>query len=510
MITPAPFEIVPEIITSSLISLLLKPSTTKNSKELLSARLIANVYTYAGSYKNKKLSTHIIEKLINNLFDLVIMKGIISIDRVMDNILLCLVTELNDFRGTRYCLARHSSTTFTIGCLHIATRRAIRFCWKSLVRELFTKYKVSPTDGNKPLLFSAIKRGNKDLVDFIISQPNNDYYVIGTLTGNTVYHILAQSPRITCNLDRVKILQSIISAGANCNTKNFYGFTPLALAIQNDLVDIVKVLIDHLPLLMYNKIPGHDLPLCYAVSKDAKKTVNLLLERGANPNIIYNNMSLLSFAISRVKCISSIDITASLLKYGANINQGSGSNVTPLHMSLSAGILSKVLQAYSILPISKLIKPNLEIIDNHRETPLQQVLRKGPYYHNFTEFKLDPISKVIKIYSESLNFSTATINYFHYARQAEKEIISKYGLKSCTRTEKRCYKCDWGLCTACGQLSSKQCKICNYYCCSTCAPVLNKDRYIIQCPECDNMLKTIGDRAITETKKRDCSISFIF
>jgi len=84
--------------------------------------------------------------------------------------------------------------------------------------------------------------------------------------------------------DPIRIVSYLLSNGANANTPDIQGFSPLHYAAQNGFVDSVNELIEYRAEVNVKNI-NSDTPLHLAVRSNNRHCAQLLIERGANPRI---------------------------------------------------------------------------------------------------------------------------------------------------------------------------------------------------------------------------------
>ncbi|XP_020291567.1 uncharacterized protein LOC109858571 [Pseudomyrmex gracilis] len=111
----------------------------------------------------------------------------------------------------------------------------------------------------------------------------------------------------------IEIAELLLNRGANVNASNRYGVTPLCLAVKGGHVDVVKMLMDRGANVFAKTLDGSTL-LHYAKNM---KIAELLLNHGANVNASNKyGFTPLSFAVET----SPVEVVAMLLDRGANIN----------------------------------------------------------------------------------------------------------------------------------------------------------------------------------------------
>jgi len=146
-----------------------------------------------------------------------------------------------------------------------------------------------------------------------------------------------------------KKVNSLVMAGANVNTENLFGLTPLLAAIKNKNINIIKLLLqnkadvnkatndltplkfsimienkDIVELLMsngaqINKKINNQTPLTWAISTHNKEIVKIIFKNGAkiNERVLYNNMTQFMYACK----IGDKEIIELLISYGADVNE---------------------------------------------------------------------------------------------------------------------------------------------------------------------------------------------
>jgi hypothetical protein len=121
----------------------------------------------------------------------------------------------------------------------------------------------------------------------------------------------------------------LLEKGANVNTHNSNGYTPLIVACQKDNAGIVDMLIGKgVDVNISNK---NIIPLIIACQKNNSEIVRMLLGKGANVNIMdYKSLTPLHIA-----CIGkSMKIIEMLLENGADVNKHGFRGITPFFIFL--------------------------------------------------------------------------------------------------------------------------------------------------------------------------------
>jgi ankyrin repeat protein len=143
---------------------------------------------------------------------------------------------------------------------------------------------------NKTALMYAVEYNDDDMINFLLDNgakiDATNKYGLTTL----MYAILHDK------IDQVKLL---ISKGADVTKKSSEDQTTLMYAIQSSNIDIVELLLNKITdktqrIEFINQVGTYYSALMYAVTYNDFNMVRLLLENGANPNIIskYGNTAL--------------------------------------------------------------------------------------------------------------------------------------------------------------------------------------------------------------------------
>jgi ankyrin repeat protein len=144
------------------------------------------------------------------------------------------------------------------------------------------------------------------------------------------------------NFGKSSTLVFALNAGADVNTQDSCGYTPLHSAVQEGHKDTVELLLnagaDVNSVDKYSQTPLHRIfgPGNKGVNKDSinKDIVELLLKHGANINQATDNGNT---PFNRAAHRGLKEIIELLLQYEANVNQANNEGYTPLHHAASNG-----------------------------------------------------------------------------------------------------------------------------------------------------------------------------
>ncbi|KPM07347.1 Fem-1-like protein [Sarcoptes scabiei] len=126
----------------------------------------------------------------------------------------------------------------------------------------------------------------------------------------------------------LNITELLLSYGANANTSNNKGSTPLRLATLNKNVSMMKLLLSYKADPNQSNIYGNSCLMLAAKESNNLEIIELLLDNGADPNhaALCGNTSLHMAALG-----TNLEAMQLLLKYGAKLTKNHA-NQTPIHI----------------------------------------------------------------------------------------------------------------------------------------------------------------------------------
>jgi ankyrin repeat protein len=157
-----------------------------------------------------------------------------------------------------------------------ALHSAVKFGNRAMVELLLSRgadVNATADDGQTPLCF-AVDKGFQAITEVLLAN-KAEVNVSDKNMGNTPLHLAAKG-------GHVKIIPMLLAAGANPNVENKRGRTPLSFAAQSGPLESVKLLLDAKADPNGGKL---DPPLLCAIQKQDLASAELLLKRGANPNV---------------------------------------------------------------------------------------------------------------------------------------------------------------------------------------------------------------------------------
>lgn len=174
--------------------------------------------------------------------------------------------------------------------------------------ELLLHYKIqSAVDDQVNMIHCAIRSMNKKIVEILLKNGLQNIHVIDEkLNGLLLFTLMIYKqdyplePAEKC----IDILDLLLKNGININQKNKINYTPLALAIRLESVEIVK----------------------------------FLLEKNAAIDLIIHELSLLHLAV----ITKNYEIIKLLVQYGINLNSLTTYNETALHLAVELQLVEVV------------------------------------------------------------------------------------------------------------------------------------------------------------------------
>ena len=190
------------------------------------------------------------------------------------------------------------------------------------------------------ILHYAVMENKNDIVKYLISKKVDINFVAHCRPG-LFQNEQETTLQFAIRTGKKRAAKMLIKAGANLNTENKYGATPLFLAVDQGWYDVVKMLIEG---GAGNEIrENQGIMLHAAARKGSLELVKLLVDNGADVNATYNNKyqrntTPLFFSVES----SNFPVTRYLMEKGARINIKNDYGETPLHIASEVGNIQMV------------------------------------------------------------------------------------------------------------------------------------------------------------------------
>eukprot|EP00945_MAST-04E_sp_MAST-4E-sp1_P003559 g3559.t1 len=166
-----------------------------------------------------------------------------------------------------------------MSALHIANTRKMA----SLLKDAGADLNCRDVEGRTPLIFSISENKKLSYIRWLISNGAN----VTLLSANTEFcGPQAGALHVAASLGKIEETQMIISAGADTNSRDGSGWTPLFYAVARSLpsnVDVVKTLIDGHARVNITDSEGVT-PLLLSVMQKTEDCAHQLLHARADPN----------------------------------------------------------------------------------------------------------------------------------------------------------------------------------------------------------------------------------
>lgn len=241
-------------------------------------------------------------------------------------------------------ITNKDNTQIIVGPLSVVVSKGSerdRAICKSLMRKdgfLFPK----STDPVR-FFFQAAQHGHEGIVQYFIENKINLDAQDLKAEGQTALHYAAEK-------GHKGIVNLLLDAGADINSKTIKNISPLFIAVCNNHIELVELLINR----------GADLtttsgshPLHTASTEGYGEIVEILLKANCNSNIKTTKGSITPLYIAAEK--GHEHIVKILLKYGADVNLGIDNNVTPLMAAAHRGhleIIKILIEHHALLNVA--------------------------------------------------------------------------------------------------------------------------------------------------------------
>ncbi|XP_003424459.1 putative ankyrin repeat protein RF_0381 isoform X1 [Nasonia vitripennis] len=182
------------------------------------------------------------------------------------------------------------------------------------------------------------------------------------------------------NTDNETIARQLIEAGCDINLKNRYGETPLMTAVESNNLKIAKLLLDAGAIHLNTNFIEEFGPLHMAVWYGFKAMVRILLDAGADANVIDEEYSSPLHLAAKVEpyaaqpCLvpgdskCNYDIAKMLVDAGADVDAVDYQAISPLHWAVMRG-------NYDVAGLLLDKGANADVMDDNFVTPLHWSVR---------------------------------------------------------------------------------------------------------------------------------------
>lgn len=151
------------------------------------------------------------------------------------------------------------------------------------------------------------------------------------------------------NSDSCIKLKTLLDSGLHVNARDYWGDTPLSLAIQYTATNCIELLLDSKAEVNAKSTSG-DTPLHYAAPLHTTEGLQLLLEKGANVNAQNDDGDTPLHLAAYYRCISNLSL---LLDNGAEVNAINARKNRPLNNVVKGALLSMDRENVSFARIAK-------------------------------------------------------------------------------------------------------------------------------------------------------------
>ncbi|MBE9117549.1 ankyrin repeat domain-containing protein [Lusitaniella coriacea LEGE 07157] len=199
---------------------------------------------------------------------------------------------------------------------------------------------VNRETGETALVFAA-QRGHKDIFEYLLpltTDLQQKQYAEAELPRGLLLKARRDDPLLSSLIaavvrGEIQTIRELIVKGANINVFDENGETPLYISVSNYAIDVARVLLE---LGADPNTPAENdsyTPLAEAIVRRYTEMVTLLIEAGANPDLLVNGATPLMIA-AESNCL---DIANVLLQTGIDVNFRTENGQTALFFAARSG-----------------------------------------------------------------------------------------------------------------------------------------------------------------------------
>lgn len=221
------------------------------------------------------------------------------------------------------------------------------------------KINATDNDGWTPLMYAA-KNGDLTIVQALLSAPRIDIDAENT-DGTTAV-------LVATDLGEEDVVKALIGHGANVNTPDNHGWTPLMAAAQDGCLTIVKILLCAPQIDIHAKKYDGMNALMFAAGNDKDDIVKVLIEHGANVNSTSINGSTPLMLAAQKGNLPTVQALLSAPRVDINAWDGSGATALMGAIRFGKDDVVKALIGHGA---------DVNITDNAGRRPLIWGVRRG-------------------------------------------------------------------------------------------------------------------------------------
>jgi len=228
--------------------------------------------------------------------------------------------------------------------------------------------------------------------------------------GKTALHHALKSASCQFDDESDVLVRLLLDKGADMDAVSYDGETPFYFACSNGLTSAVARMLEYGANVHGNS--GKKFPLNAACRSKHASVVQLLLINGADPNVLeesdaycYEYRCRRTLPLFIAAADGNSELVELLLRHGANVDVTDIDGNTPLYREIEyyhrrvaswkySGEVTASSNAKSVIDVLLENKADVNIVNNHGETPLYRAASNG---------MLDVVSKMVQVYGGNPN-----------------------------------------------------------------------------------------------------------